>query len=255
MQTNKLGKLIGVSLGPGDPDWITRGAWAVLDSDAHWCYPIRREGANSYALDIVQKTGLVAKGGMTPLIFPMTHDKAKLAGYWMRAAETTLGLLRQGKDVAFLVEGDASTFATFGYLSRTVQSLDEQVQVDVIPGVPSYNAAAAATTRSLADGDDTIAILPAGYGIDMVERLLADFDTLVLMKVKPLIDDVIELVEKRGLTDECYFVERVGSDEERVVHDIRELKGTVPNYLSLLIIHNPNREREIVVRGCGKKRS
>lgn len=252
MKTNKSGKLIGVSLGPGDPEWITRGAWMVLESNAHWCYPVRREGAESFALDIVNKSGLTPRKGQTPLIFPMTHDKAKLAGYWHRAAETVLEILRRGEDVAFLVEGDASTYATFGHLARTVEALDASIEVRVIPGVTSYNAAAAATSRPLADSDDTIAVLPAGYGIDMIERLLADFDTLVLLKVKPIINELIELVERRGLQEECYFVERVGTDDERVLHDITQLRDTIPNYLSLMIIHNPGREREILVRGCRK---
>jgi len=254
MQNSKLGKLIGVSLGPGDPEWITRGAWAVLESNAHWCYPIRREGAESYALDIVHKTNLSAKGEMTPLIFPMTHDKTKLAGYWLRAAESVLEILQRGEDIAFLVEGDASTYATFGHLARTVESLNSEVEIKVIPGVTSFNAAAAATSRSLADSDDTICVLPAGYGIDMVERLLSDFDTLVLLKVKPIIDDLITLVERKGLLEESYFVQRVGSDDEQVVHDLTLLKGKVPNYLSLIIIHNPHRERELVVRGCRKRK-
>ena len=44
----------------------------------------------------------------------------------------------------------------------------------------------------LAEQDDTIAIVPAAYGVSAVDRLLTDFDTLVLMKVKPLMDDLID---------------------------------------------------------------
>jgi precorrin-2 methylase len=36
------GKLIGASLGPGDPELITRRSWAVLQSGARWIYPVKK---------------------------------------------------------------------------------------------------------------------------------------------------------------------------------------------------------------------
>ena len=36
------GKLIGASLGPGDPLLITRRSWAVLQSGARWLYPAKK---------------------------------------------------------------------------------------------------------------------------------------------------------------------------------------------------------------------
>ena len=54
-----LGRLIGVSLGPGDPGLITRAAWAQLQrTDAVWTYPARSTKTPSYAFDIVQRAGL-----------------------------------------------------------------------------------------------------------------------------------------------------------------------------------------------------
>ncbi len=253
MSENSLGKLIAVSLGPGDPGLITRRSWELLQGDAHWAYPVRREGAESYALDIVLRGGLSLPERHTALIFPMTKDATKLAGYWQRAAEQVLELLRGGEDVLFLVEGDASTYATFGYLAKTVQNLEAGAQVEIVAGVNSFSACAAATGRPLAETDDTVAILPAGYGIEVVERMLKEFDTLVLMKVKPLLEPLLELLERRDLLDGSYFIERVGTPEERVVDDLLTLRGETPNYLSLMIVHNHHRERGEVIKGCGKK--
>jgi precorrin-2/cobalt-factor-2 C20-methyltransferase len=39
----------------------------------------------------------------------------------------------------FLVEGDASTHATFGHLARAVRALAPEVQVEVLAGVPSFS--------------------------------------------------------------------------------------------------------------------
>jgi len=254
--TQSNGRLFGVSLGPGDPGLITRRAWELLQrNDCHWAYPVRRKHAESHALQIALRGGLPLPAEHTPLIFPMTHDAEILAGYWLRAAETVLAQLHSGRDVVFLVEGDASTYSTFGHLARTVQALDAAVGIEIIPGVSSYNAAAARVAMPLADTDETVAIVPASYGIDMVERLLNDFDTLVLLKVKPLLDDIIELLQRRDLLSQAAFIEKAGTPEERVERDVERLRGEKVNYLSLLLIRNPHRQRGDIIRGCRKKTS
>jgi precorrin-2/cobalt-factor-2 C20-methyltransferase len=254
MSEPRLGRLVGVSLGPGDPDLITRRAWAQLQrADALWTYPIRSTKSESYALGIVQRAGLALPAHSLALLFPMTHDAEKLARHWLRAAEAVLPALRAGRDVLFLVEGDASTYATFGHLERTVRALEGRVEIDIVPGVTSFHASCARLQVPFAEQDDTVAIVPAAYGVDMVERMLDDFDTLVLMKVKPLIDDLIALLERRGLLEHACFVEKAGSPEERIVRDVATLRGTTVNYLSLMLVKNPRRVRGERVKGCRKK--
>lgn len=253
MTVARKGKLIGASLGPGDPGLITRRAWEALQAPAHWTYPVRRPGDSSYALDIVRRAGLTPPEAHTPLVFPMTHDAEILARYWLQAAQTVHAVLSTGRDVVFLVEGDASTYSTFTYLARSVRALDSEIEVETIAGVPSYHACAARRGEPLVESDETLAILPAGYGVDTVERLLPEFDTLVLLKVKPLLDELIELLERRGLIAHSCFFEKVGTPEERVVRDVARLKGEKVNYLSLLLVRNPERARGALQRGCRKK--
>jgi len=244
------GTLHGVSLGPGDPGLITRRAWELLQSDAFWTWPVRAEKSESYALGIVRAAGLTPPPDGKALVFPMTHNAEVLAGAWARAAGTVLARLRQGVDVLFLVEGDASTYSTFGPLAKAVMALDGNARVETVAGVSSFHAAAARLGSPLADTDDTLAVIPAGYGVPAIKRLLESVDTLVLFKVKPLLDDIIALLERRGLLGQSAFVERVGTPEERIVRDVAALRGTTVHYLSLLLVKNPGRERGKVVRGC-----
>ena len=253
MNSRVKGRLIGVSLGPGDPGLITRRAWEALQGEAHWTYPMRRKGDESYALDIVRRARLSLPAAHTPLTFPMTHNPEILARYWLRAAQTVHEILSTGRDVVFLVEGDASTYSTFTYLARSLRALDSTIEVETIAGVPSYHASAAHLGEPLAESDETLAILPAGYGVDTVERLLPEFDTLVLLKVKPLLDELIDLLERRGLIAHSCFLEKVGTPEERIVRDLSRLKGEKVNYLSLLLVRNPQRPRVAMQRGCRKK--
>ncbi|MBS3964810.1 MAG: precorrin-2 C(20)-methyltransferase [Methylomonas sp.] len=249
----KLGTLYGVSLGPGDPGLMTQKTWQLLSGPGHWTYPVRKKGGDSYALDIALRADFALPAAHTPLHFPMTHDAGILARYWLEAAQTVLTLLKKGEDVLFLVEGDASTYSTFGHLQRSVRALQADVAIEVVPGVSSFHAAAARCREPLADTDDTIAIIPAGYGVGSIEHMLNDFDTLVLLKVKPMLDDIIDLLERRGLLDHARFVEKAGAPEERTVEDVGSLKGQKVNYLSLIIVKNPGRQRSELQHGCRKK--
>lgn len=253
-ETKHYGRLIGASLGPGDPELITRRAWAALQSGARWLYPVKKAEESSYALAIVERGGIAVPADAVELVFPMTRDADILAKAWARAATQTVELLASGRDLVFLVEGDASTFATFGHLARVVRELAPEVDVETIPGVSSFAAAAASTGTTLAEEDETFAIIPAAYGVGVIDHLLDEFDTLALLKVKPLLDEILDLLERRDLLASSVFIEKVGSPQERIVRDVASLRGEKVNYLSLLLVQNPKRVRGELRRGCRKRK-
>ena len=230
------GTLYGLSLGPGDPGLITRRAWEILQTDAIWAYPVRRQGEESYALGIVQRAGLPVPASAMALAFPMTSDTETLARHWLEAAQRVLAQLTAGRDVCFLVEGDASTYSTFGHLARTVTALAAETRIETIAGVSSWQAAAARLVLPLAEVEERIAILPATYGVAQIETMLDHCDTLVLIKVSPVLDKLIALLERRGLLAGARFIEKAGAPEERVVEDVASLRGEKVNYLSLMLV-------------------
>ena len=252
--TKTYGKLIGASLGPGDPELITRRSWAILQSDARWLYPVKKAEETSYALSIVERGGLPVPADAEELVFPMTRDAAILLKAWANAAKRTVELLAEGRDLVFLVEGDASTFATFGHLARVVRELVPEIEVETIPGVSSFAAAAASAGVPLAEEDETLAIIPAAYGVAVIDHMLDEFDTLVLLKVKPMLDEVLELLTQRGLLATTCFIEKVGSPDERIVRDVASLQGEKVNYLSLMLVQNPKRARGELRRGCRQRK-
>ncbi|WP_295408113.1 precorrin-2 C(20)-methyltransferase [uncultured Thiocystis sp.] len=246
---NRPGRLIGVSLGPGDPDLITRRAWSALRSSAsaalgagaRWVYPVKGRGAESYALEIARRAGLVVPADAEALHFPMTSEPAALALAWTRAGLRCAELLAEGRDLLFLVEGDASTYSTFGHLARAVRGLDAGIGIEVIPGVTSFHAAAARIAQPLAEEGETFAVIPAAVGLAGIERLLDEVDTLVLLKVKPLLDPLLDLLERRGLLEQACFIEKVGAPDERIVREVGRLRGATVAYLSLLLVRRPPR--------------
>ena len=112
---------------------------------------------------------------------------------------------------------------------------------------------AAATGLPLAEEDETLAIIPAAYGTGVIDHMLDEFDTLILLKVKPLLDEVLELLDRRGLLATSCFIEKVGSPEQRILRDLASLKGETVNYLSLLLVQNPKRQRGELRRGCRRR--
>jgi len=235
------GRLIGVSLGPGDPDLITRRAFARLTSSARWAYPVTGPGARSHALEIACRAGLAVPADALALHFPMTRDRVALTAAWQQAAAHCLTALAGGRDLAFLVEGDASTYSTFGHLAATLRDLAPGLAIEVIPGVTSFAAAAARLAEPLVSDAGVLAVIPAAYGIEVIDRLLDQCDTLVLLKVNPLLDQVLALLERRGLSGHARYLERLGTAAERVLPGLDGLHGSRVPYLSLLLVKNPGR--------------
>ena len=251
--SKSFGRLIGVSLGPGDPGLITRRGWEALNSDARWTYPVKKAGEVSYALDIALRAGLAVPPDAVALVFPMTTKAELLARAWLQAADETVRLLADGRDVLFLVEGDASTYSTFGHLARAVRELQPGIEVEVIAGVSSYCASAARIGRPIAEAAETRAVFPASYGVELIDRMLDEFDSLVLLKVKPMLEGVLDLLEARGIAPHAVYVEKVGTPDERVVADVLSLRGATIPYLSLMLVKNPGRAKRPTQRGCRSK--
>lgn len=234
------GRLIGASLGPGDPGLITRAAWQALAAAPCWAFPQNSKGG-SYALAIVEATELQPPAQMLPLHFPMTRDLELLSRSWLSAAQQVWEKLQSGVDVVFLVEGDASTYATFGHLVRTLKEIAPEAVIEIIPGVTSFNAAAARTQRALADGDETIGILSAPDALPRFASLLHQFDSFVLLKVRPVMRELIQTLKQHDLLDQAVFLERIGTADERVYEDLTRLDPDSVHYLSLVLLKNPAR--------------
>lgn len=243
------GTLYGVGLGPGDPELITVKAARIIERTRVLAVPVKARDAASFARAIAGDR-ITPQHEVLALTFPMRSDPDVLRPHWEKAASTVLSRLEDGEDVAFLCEGDPFTFGTFVHVFRQVVRTRPEVPVEVVPGVTAYNAAAARTLTPLATGDDRICVLPATYGVDMVDAMLEKFDTVVLLKVKPVIDELVDLLDKKGLTSHAVFIHRVGTDDEQVVTEVGSLKGKKLDYLSLMLARNPHRLKEPVLRGC-----
>ncbi len=230
------GTLYGVGVGPGDPELITLKAHRVLQQVPVLCVPKGREEGDSYVRGFVSHVFEPERQQLVELVFPMTKDRSVLERHWNAALERVLLPLRDGRDVAFVTEGDPFIYSTFMHLYLLIRELHPEIPVEVIPGVSSINASAAAAGLPLVDGSERLAVLPAIYEGEELAQLLGQFDTVVLLKVNRVFDRVLDLLERLDLADRAVYVKRCGTPDQEVIRDVRTLRGRELDYLSLLIV-------------------
>jgi precorrin-2/cobalt-factor-2 C20-methyltransferase len=227
------GTLYGIGVGPGDPELVTLKAARIIKETPVIAVPITKPGGESYALNIV--SGLVQpEQAVLKLLFPMVKEVAAKRSYRQAAAEAIAGELAAGRDVAFLTEGDPLLHSTFIYV---LQHLSSTFPVEVVPGVSSVMAAAAQAKLPLVNADQRLAIIPTTFeNLADLRQIFEDFDTVVLLKFHRLLDQLLDLLDELGLSEQTVLVERASHPAGRVVRDARSLRGVSIHYLSLLIV-------------------
>jgi precorrin-2/cobalt-factor-2 C20-methyltransferase len=235
------GKIIGVSLGPGDPGLITvKGLQALQHADKIY-YPASSQPAapaaapspniTSYSLSILQHYGL-DPAKLHPVLLEMSADRA----HNLQAYADTFGKMRtdydQGLTVAFVSEGDISFYSTFVHLLRHIHA--EHLPVEIIAGVPAFLAAAAAHAEPLATLREKIAVIPLLDDSRDLEKYLLQFHTVVLIKVRHAMVHVMPIVQAGMAT--LLYSERVSTPDQLLSRDAVAIAQHQPPYFSLIIL-------------------
>lgn len=230
-----LGVLYGLGVGPGDPELITVKAFRMIQECPVVAYPKKLKGSKSYAHRIVEVYINPEEKEMLGLVFPMTKDQAILDREWSNTVELVWEKLAEGKDVAFVTEGDPMLFSTFIHLMKLMQERHPEVTIKTVPGISSFNGSASRLGIALADGDDKVAMIPATDSYDEMRKAIEEHDAIVFIKVAKVIDLMLEVLRDLDLLDKASVVTKVTSDEE-IIWDVRELDGVDLEYLTLMVV-------------------
>ena len=231
----KIGILYGISVGPSDPELITLKGLRLLKNAPVVSFPLGVKGKPGMAQHIVQQW-LNSSQVQLALTFPYVQDDAVLSAAWQIAAAQVWQYLEQGKDVAFVCEGDVSFYSTFTYLAQTLQQLHPEVEVQTVPGVCSPMAAVSALGLPLTIRDQRLVILPALYRVEELETVLDWADVVVLMKVSSVYEQVWQVLQRRQLLSRSYVVERATAPDMVVYRDLSNFPHLQLPYFSLLIV-------------------
>jgi precorrin-2/cobalt-factor-2 C20-methyltransferase len=230
-----IGTLYGVGVGPGDPELVTVKAYRILKEAHAVCYPKKRKGSKSYAQQIIDVYINPHEKDMLGLIFPMTKDETILKREWTKTANLLWEKLREGKDVAFVTEGDPLLYSTFIHVMNIMREKYPEVNINIVPGISSINGASAQLKIPLADGDEHVAIIPARDDYETMKKAILENDCIIFLKVAKVIDLMIEILDELQLLHKAHVVTKTTSKEE-IVWNVKELKGIELEYLTLMVV-------------------
>ncbi len=203
--------LIGIGVGPGDPDLLTvKAVKAIHNADIIMC-PASGEDRPSIALSVV--SSLIDKSknqDIVKLIFPMTKDRDVLEQTWKKNAKIMANTVLSGKNVVYLTVGDPYLYSTWIYMHKDLTENYPDMQISVIPGIVSIFTFASKVGVSIAEGSEKVAIIPSCYDLSSVKEIAKHSETLVFLKDGRYFDKVIQVLRESGFPDDSIFA--IGQD-------------------------------------------
>lgn len=242
MKTAKHGILYGIGVGPGDPDLIPVKAVNILKGVDVIFAASSSKNNHSRAVSIAQPY-IPDSARLRLLPFPMCKDTAEKAAAWERHTRSILAVLADGLDVAFLTLGDPLTYATWGYILKNMQTLAPHVRMVTVPGITSYQAAAARVNIPLVEGEESLTVVSGIEGGGSVRKLSAGAENLVILKAYRNVGDITTALGESGRLESSVGIVNCCLDNEQIVKDVRELNDTPPGYWTLILSKSNGHEK------------
>ncbi len=224
------GTLYGIGVGPGDPELMTLKAHRLIAAARVVAYPAPDDG-DSFARRIA--AAMIPEGAEEiPMIVPMRADRFPAQEVYADAAERIAGHLGQGTDVAVLCEGDPFFYGSFMYLFAR---LAERFPVEIVPGVSSLTACAAALKRPLTARNDVLTVLPGPLPDAELRPRIEAAQAVAIMKLGRHLPRIRALLDAMGLTGNSGYIERASLDVEHV-STLSQAPEKAP-YFSMILIY------------------
>lgn len=231
-----MGKLIGVGVGPGDPELMTLKAVKIIRNCQVLVLPAEsKEKCVAYQI-VRQAIPEIEDKTTVCLVMPMTKDKDRLEKSHREGTQKVAEVLDAGKDAAFLTLGDPTVYATSMYIHQRIAGMG--YRTSIVSGVPSFCAAAAKLGVSLGEKQEQIHIIPASYDVEAAIQLPG---TKILMKAGKKMPVVRQCVkEHHGW---AAMVENCGMAEEHLWINAEDMPEH-PGYYTLVIVKDRKDEEE-----------
>jgi precorrin-2/cobalt-factor-2 C20-methyltransferase len=235
---SKVAKLIGVGVGPGDPELLTLKAIRAL-KEAEVIAHFAKAGNASNARAIVAshlQTGVAE----LELLYPVTTEIPsnapaycnKMREFYDASAVAIAAQLDAGRSVAVICEGDPLFYGSYMHLHVRLAA---RYPTDVIAGVTGMSGCWSAVGTPMAQGNDVFTVLPATLPQSELERRLADADGAVVMKLGRNLPKVRRALDRAGRLDRAIYVER-GTMANAVVMALTAKADEEAPYLAVVLV-------------------
>ena len=225
----KKGKFYGIGVGVGDPENITVKATKKLHEVDVIVLPEAKSGEGSTAFNIVKE---YLKPGVEQMFleFPMIKDVEARKVFRKNNADKISEELEKEKNVAFLTIGDPMTYSTYTYV---LEHIADDVEVETIAGITSFNSIAARLNVPLMIGDEDLKVVSVNRKTDIYKEI-ENNDNLVLMKISRNFEKIKKAIIETGNKENAVIVSDCGKDNEVIYWDIESVEE-VP-YFSTMIL-------------------
>jgi precorrin-2/cobalt-factor-2 C20-methyltransferase len=232
------GRLIGVGVGPGDPDLLTLKAVKAIETAdvvAHFA----KAGRPSNARRVVDR---FLRDGQPelPLLYPITTEQPPppdtyeqvIARFFDASASTITSHLEAGRTVAVLSEGDPLFFGSYLHLHVRLIS---RFPVEVIPGVTGMSGCWSAAQMPIVQGDEVLTIVPGTLSEpELLQRFQCD-DPVVVMKVGRNLAKVRRALTATHRLGHAVYVERGTMRNERLMPLSDKADDSAPYFAIILV--------------------
>ena len=222
-----MSKIIGISLGTGDPDLLTLKAYKALQSVDVIAY-ISSNGS-SFARTIADchiKPSTIE----VDINMPMETSTNTATIVYDTASQKIIEHINSGKSVGILCEGDALFYGSFMYLYDRLKNI---CPVEIIPGVTSLSAGASVAQLPLTSRNDVLTIIPAPNSEDIIRHHVQNSDSVAFMKIGRHFDKIKSILKQENLLENAVCVTKATCHDQEI-HSMSDI-DTAP-YFSIIIV-------------------
>jgi precorrin-2/cobalt-factor-2 C20-methyltransferase len=226
--------LIGVGVGPSDPDLVTERALQVLRGADRVFAPCTGPDAIGRAEAIVRAAA--PEVVVERLVVAIGEGEDGYHRSLGTVADQVVAALDRGAVVAITTLGDPNVYSAFPALAARVRAARPAVPVASVPGIMAFQELAARTGTVLAEGDEQLALLTLGGTAGRLDDALDDPSrTVVVYRGGRHLPEVARGLDRRGRLDGAVVGEMLGLPGGRSV-PIAEVAAQPASYLATMIV-------------------